>query len=161
MKALIAYWKGLSRREQRLLSVATAVLVLGALYWGVVSPLQVRAEQAQQRLVSERNLLTWVNGKAAEIQALRRVAGNSGQVSALPLNQSVTTTVKRYNLEIVRLQPQREEIQVWLKPMPFNSLISWLDFLSTNHGVEVKFIDVGKTDTQGVVEVKRLQLGRG
>ncbi|USH02348.1 type II secretion system protein M [Grimontia kaedaensis] len=161
MKALIAYWKGLSRREQRLLSVATAVLVLGALYWGVVSPLQVRAEQAQQRLVSERNLLTWVNGKAAEIQALRRAAGNSGQVSALPLNQSVTTTVKRYNLEIVRLQPQREEIQVWLKPMPFNSLISWLDFLSTNHGVEVKFIDVGKTDTQGVVEVKRLQLGRG
>lgn len=161
MNALIAYWKGLSRREQRLLSVASAVLVVGVLYWGVVTPLQERAEQAQQRLNSERSLLSWVDGKAAEIQALRRVAGNSGQVNALPLNQSVTTSVKRYNLEIVRLQPQQEEIQVWLKPMPFNSLISWLDYLSINHGVEVKFIDVGKTDTQGVVEVKRLQLGRG
>ncbi|MBV7300671.1 type II secretion system protein GspM [Enterovibrio paralichthyis] len=161
MNAIIAYWKGLSRREQRLMGVAGAVLVLGALYWGIISPLQARAEQAQQRVVSERNLLVWVNGKKAEIEALRRVSGNRGQVSALPLNQAVTSSVKRFDLEIVRLQPQQEELQVWLKPMPFNALISWLDFLSVNHGISVKFIDIGKNETQGMVDVKRLQLGRG
>ncbi len=111
--------------------------------------------------MSERNLLVWVNGKKAEIEALRRVSGNRGQVSALPLNQAVTSSVKRFDLEIVRLQPQQEELQVWLKPMPFNALISWLDFLSVNHGISVKFIDIGKNETQGMVDVKRLQLGRG
>ncbi|MGF1769402.1 type II secretion system protein M [Enterovibrio makurazakiensis] len=161
MKTILAYWQGLSKREQRLMGVATAVLLLGGLYWGVVSPLQARAEQAQQRVNSEKNLLAWVNGKAAEIQSLRVTAGSRGQASALPLNQSVTTSVKRYNLEIVRLQPQQEQIQVWLKPMPFNTLLSWLDFLSVSHGVQVKFIDIGKTDKSGLVEVKRLQLGRG
>lgn len=161
MKALIAYWQGLSRREQRLLAVASAVILLGTLYWGVVSPLQAKAEQAEKSVISERNLLSWVNSKAAEIEALRRATGDRSQASALPLNQSVTTSVKRYNLEIVRLQPQQEDIQVWLKPMPFNALISWLDDLSVNHGVQVKFIDVGKTETPGVVDVKRLQLGRG
>ncbi|OEE71145.1 general secretion pathway protein GspM [Enterovibrio norvegicus FF-33] len=161
MKAILAYWQGLSKREQRLLGFAIAVLLIGGLYWGFVSPLQERAVQAQQRLNSEKNLLTWVNSKAAEIESLRAATGNRGQVSALPLNQSVTSSVKRYSLEIVRIQPQQEEIQVWLKPMPFNTLLSWLDFLSVSHGVQVKFIDVGKTDTQGLVEVKRLQLGRG
>lgn len=161
MNAIIAYWKGLSRREQRLMGVAGAVLILGGLYWGVVSPLQARAEQAQQRLVSERNLLVWVNGKKADIEMLRRQSGNRGQVTALPLNQAVTTSVKRFDLEIVRLQPQQEELQVWLKPMPFNALISWLDFLSINHGISVKFIDIGKNSVDGMVDVKRLQLGRG
>lgn len=161
MNAIIAYWKGLSRREQRLMGVAGAVLILGGLYWGVVSPLQARAEQAQQRLVSERNLLVRVNGKKADIEMLRRQSGNRGQVTALPLNQAVTTSVKRFDLEIVRLQPQQEELQVWLKPMPFNALISWLDFLSINHGISVKFIDIGKNSVDGMVDVKRLQLGRG
>ncbi|PKF51404.1 type II secretion system protein M [Enterovibrio nigricans] len=161
MKAVIAYWQHLSRREQRLLTVAMVALVLASLYWGVISPLQARAELAKQQLANEKSLLTWVNSKGAEIEALRSVSGSGGQVSALPLNQSVTSSVKRFNLEILRLQPQREELQVWLKPMPFNSLLRWLDFLSKTHGVEVKFIDLGKTDTQGMVEVKRLQLGRG
>ncbi|KXF82536.1 type II secretion system protein M [Enterovibrio coralii] len=161
MKALIAYWQNLSRREQRLLGVALVALALAGLYWGIISPLQERADAAKQQLANEQSLLTWVESKGAEIEALRAATGNRGQVSALPLNQSVTSSVKRFNLEILRLQPQREELQVWLKPMPFNTLIRWLDFLSKTHGVEVKFIDLGKTDTQGMVEVKRLQLGRG
>ncbi len=37
MNAIVAYWKGLSRREQRLMGVAGAVLVLGVLYWGIIS----------------------------------------------------------------------------------------------------------------------------
>ena len=161
MKAFIAYWKGLSLREQRLLGAAAAVLLLGGLYWGLISPLQERAEQAKQKLASEKALLAWVDGKAAEIEALRAATGNRAQVSALPLNQAVTSSVKRYKLEIVRLQPQQEDIQVWLKPMPFSTLLTWLEFLSSSQGVQVKFIDLGKTDTEGMVEVKRLQLGRG
>ncbi|PMN69092.1 type II secretion system protein M [Enterovibrio norvegicus] len=161
MKAFIAYWKGLSLREQRLLGAAAAVLLLGGLYWGLISPLQDRAEQAKQKLASEKALLAWVDGKAAEIEALRTATGNRSQVSTLPLNQAVTSSVKRYKLEIVRLQPQQEDIQVWLKPMSFSTLLNWLEFLSSSQGVQVKFIDLGKTDTEGMVEVKRLQLGRG
>ncbi|WP_223824367.1 type II secretion system protein M [Candidatus Enterovibrio escicola] len=155
----MAYFQRLSRREKCLLRGVFSVLLLGGLYWGGIHPLCERVKLAKQWLSNEKILLTWVSEKAAEIEGLRATAGNRRQLSSLPLNQAVTTSVKRYNLEMVRLQPQQEELQVWLKPMPFNTLLSWLDFLEVTHGVQVKFIDLGKTDTEGVVDVKRLQLG--
>ncbi len=161
MKAILIYWQGLDRREQHFAIIGSVLFLLCILYFGLVSPLQSKGEQANRDLTSERNLFSWLSNKAGEIEILRAKTGNSTQVSTLALNQAVTESVKPYNLEIDRLQPQQNELEVWLKPMPFNSLLKWLDHLSSKYGVQVKFIDISKTDTQGVVEVKRLKFGRG
>lgn len=161
MKAVLIYWQGLEKREQHFALITAVVLVMCILYFGLISPLQNRAEQAQKNLNTELGVFTWVSDKAGKIEMLRAQTGDSSQVSALPLSQAVTTSVKQYNLEIDRLQPLQEDLEVWLKPMPFSSLLKWLDDLSKKHGVQVKFIDVGKMDVQGMVEVKRLRLGRG
>ncbi|ATF09486.1 type II secretion system protein M [Candidatus Enterovibrio altilux] len=160
MKAILAYWQRLSRREQLLLNTTSGALLLGAFYWSIISPLQNRTEQAQQRLSSEKILLTWVTAKATEITTLRAATGNNAQVMALSLNQAVTASVKRYDLEIIRLQSQQDELQVWLKPIPFNTLLIWLNFLATSHDIQVKSLNLSKADMDGVVEVKGLQLGR-
>lgn len=161
MKAILIYWQGLEKREQHFAMITIVVLILCLLYFGIISPLQKRAEQAQKNVRSELGVFVWVSDKAGEIEAFRGQAGDTTQVSALPLNQAVTSSVKHYNLEIDRLQPFQEDIEVWLKPMPFSSLLKWLEDLSKKYGVQVKFIDIGKTDAQGMVEVKRLRLGRG
>lgn len=161
MKALLIYWQGLEKREQHFSIIGISLFLLCILYFGIISPIQSKAVQANRDLTSERALFTWLSDKAGQIEVLRTKTGSTGQTNDLPLNQAVTASVKPYNLEIDRLQPQQNELEVWLKPMSFSSLLKWLDHLSINYGVQVRFIDISKTDTQGMVDVKRLRFGRG
>jgi len=50
---------------------------------------------------------------------------------------------------------------VWVQPLPFNQLVSWIEYMQTHHGIEVLFLDIDKSNRAGVVEVKRLQLRKG
>lgn len=161
MKSILIYWQALDKREQNLALIAIVGLIICIFYFAIVSPLQARDELARRDLKTEQALFAFISDKAGEIEILREQTGGSNQVSALPINQAVTTSIKSYGLEIDRLQPQQEELDVWLKPMAFNALLKWLDHLSNKYNVQVKFIDIDETDTQGMVAVKRLRLGRG
>ena len=60
-----------------------------------------------------------------------------------------------------RLQPRGEMMQVWIQPLPFSQLVSWIAYLQERQGVSVDAIDIDRGKVNGVVEVKRLQLKRG
>ncbi|MGF1682995.1 type II secretion system protein M [Photobacterium makurazakiensis] len=156
-----AWWKGLSQREQRLVLGGGIAMLMAVLYWGIWQPLATSAENAERRLHNERQLLTWVGGKADEIVALRGATGSTGSVSDKGLNQVVNETTRQFRIELIRIQPRDEMLQVWVKPLPFTTLVNWLAFLRDEHGIDAQFLDVSKTDRAGVVEVNRLQLGRG
>ena len=156
-----AWWKGLSAREQRLVLGGGSALLLAILYWGIWQPLAASAQTTETRLQAERQLLTWVSTKADEIVSLRGTSGSTGAVSGKGLNQVINETTGRYRIEVIRMQPRSDAVQVWVKPLPFNTLINWLAFLRDEHGIDAQFLDVSKTDQAGMVEVNRLQLGRG
>ncbi|NOH80873.1 type II secretion system protein M [Vibrio sp. RE86] len=163
MKNLIAplqmWWQSISQREQRLVVVGSLLLILGALYWGVVQPVSARAEAAQMRIQSEKQLLSWVKDKADEISQLKAQGGKS--VSDLAINRAVSSSVGRFNVELIRVQPRGEEFQVWVAPMPFNQFMNWVTFLQDTYGIGVVFLDVDKGDKEGLIEINRLQFGRG
>lgn len=159
MNALVAYWQGISPREQTMVAGIGGFSVLVILYLLVINPLVTRFDEATQQLKIEKELSTWVSNHSSQLKALRSQNGSAANTS-LPLNQVVTNSVRRFNLEIERLQPQQKDLQVWLKPMPFDSLVRWLEQLSQTSAVKVKFIELAGSETPGVVEVKRLQLGR-
>ncbi|MGF1725848.1 type II secretion system protein M [Photobacterium nomapromontoriensis] len=156
-----AWWIGLNSREQRLVLVGGISLLIAGLYWGIWQPLAHSADNAERRLQSERQLLGWVTTKADEITALRGTTGSTGSVSDKGLNQVINETTRRFRIELIRMQPRSEAVQVWVKPLPFNTLINWLAFLRDEHGIDAQFLDISKTDQAGMVEVNRLQLGRG
>ncbi len=160
MDALLTYWRGISQREQQMFIGVTIVVVIALFYVAIIEPIKTRAEQAQQDVKIESELSAWVTQKSAQLQSLRASSGSSAGRSNVPLNQAITSSISRYGLEIERLQPQQDTIQVWLKAMPFNTLTQWLEDLEKNFGVHVIFIEVSATDITGVVEVRRLQLGR-
>lgn len=153
------WWQSISQREQRLVVAGSLLLIVGALYWGVIQPVSARAEAAQMRIQSEKQLLSWVKDKADEISQLKGQGGKS--VSNLPINQAVSSSVGRFNIELVRVQPRGEEFQVWVAPMPFNQFMSWVTFLQDTYGIGVVFLDVDKGDKEGLIEINRLQFGRG
>ncbi|MBV1840030.1 type II secretion system protein M [Photobacterium ganghwense] len=156
-----AWWNGLSLREQRLVLGGGIALFIAILYWGIWQPMANSAANAETHLQRERQLLSWVSQKADEIVALRGTSGSTGSVSDKGLNQVINETTRRFQIEVIRMQPRSEAVQVWVKPVPFNTLVNWLSFLRDEHGIDTQFLDVTKTDRTGMVEVNRLQLGRG
>ncbi|PSV42781.1 type II secretion system protein M [Photobacterium indicum] len=156
-----AWWKALSQREQRLMLGGSAALILTIVYWGIWQPLANRADRAQNRIQSERQLLSWVEDKANQIASLKGSSGASVAVSHKGLNQVINETTNRFRIELIRMQPRNESVQVWVKPVPFNTLVNWLAFLHEEYGIEAQFLDVSRTKSNGMVEVNRLQLGRG
>ena len=111
------------------------------------------------RIQSEKQLLSWVKDKADQI---RQSQGQGGRaVSSLPINQAVSSSVGRFKVELIRVQPRGEQFQVWVAPMPFNQFLNWITFLQETHGIKVVFLDIDKGNQDGMIEVNRLQLGRG
>ncbi|MCY9804110.1 type II secretion system protein M [Vibrio scophthalmi] len=159
LASLQVWWLRITPREQRLVMVGGVALIIGILFWGIYQPMVQRAELAQNQLRTEKQLLSWVQNKADDIVALR---GNGARaLSPLPFNQAVSSSARRFNIELVRVQPRGEEMQVWVQPLPFNQLVSWLEYLQQSHGVEAQFLDIDKNERVGVVDVKRLQLSKG
>ncbi|MCP4957589.1 type II secretion system protein M [Photobacterium aquimaris] len=160
MAEIKAWWKSLSQREQYLLLGAGSALAIAMLYWGVWQPLNQRAAAAQNKINQQRQLLTWVEHKANQISALKRVGGTVN-VSDQGLNQVINETTTRFKIDLIRMQPRNDDLQVWVQPLPFDTLVNWLVYLQQSYGINTQFIDLSKTDKNGMVEVNRLQLGRG
>lgn len=161
MAPVLRWWHSISAREQRLVLVCGGLFAVGFLYWGILQPLSARTEQAQMRLNSEKQLLSWVTQSADSIVTLRAQTGSKGAQRSQPLNQVVSSTASRFNVELIRMQPRDDMLQVWIQPVPFNTLINWLAQLRDQYGLQVLFLDINRADKAGMVEVNRLQFQRG
>ena len=156
---LTSWWRNISQREQRMLILCSILVVLGAIYWGVIQPISERAEAAQVRISTERQLLNWVSESADRIVELR--GSNGIRASSQPFNQVISTSAKTYKIELIRIQPRDDMLQVWLKPVAFDQFIHWLAYLRQQQGIQVEFIEISNSGSSGIIEVKRLQLKRG
>ncbi len=158
-QSLLTWWQSRPQREQHILLLGSVVVLVSVMYWGFVQPLNQKAASMAQRVAQEKQLLSWVKQKADDIVTLR---GNNGVVvSSETINQIVSSSVKRYNIELIRMQPQDDVLQVWIQPVIFTQLLDWLHDLQTKQGISVEFLDISRSKTPGMVEVKRLQLKRG
>lgn len=153
------WWASISVREQRLVTICSVVLGFMVIYMGVIQPLNSATQTASARINSDRELLTWVKAKADQITTLR--AQNGVHNSQQTLNQIISSSTRRFNIELIRVQPNGDMLQVWTQPVPFNQLVDWLNFLQQQQGVGVAFLDIGKSDTSGMVKINRLQFKRG
>ncbi len=154
----LSWWQSISQREQRLVAVSSVLVVIAIVYWGIFQPLNVRAEQAEMRLSSERQLLSWVQDKADSIVSKR--GSGSAPVSSQPLNQVINSSARQFQIELIRVQPRGDMLQVWVKPLSFDQFINWLTFLQEKQGVEVAFLDIEEADKPGVIDINRLQFSR-
>ncbi len=159
MNPIQHYWEGISTREQHIVIAVSAVFSLTLFYLIFISPLITRAQEANQQLNNEQELSVWVAAKSGQLEILRETASGGVNLS-LPINQVVTASARRFGLVIERLQPQQSDLQVWLKPLSFETLVKWLENIETSAGISVKFIELTGSEQPGMVEIKRLQLTR-
>ncbi len=159
MKNLITplqnWWHSINQREKSMVLACSLLAVIAGVYWGVLQPLNERSAQAKSRIQSEKQLLSWTSEKAEEIIKLRQ-QGGVVRTSA-PLNQIITRSTRQFKIELIRVQPRGEMMQVWVQPLPFTRLIEWVAYLKEKQGVDVEFMDIKRGKQAGLVEVQRLQ----
>lgn len=151
------WWQQLNIREQRLVVVMSALISIFILYGSIWQPMNESIETSKLKIERQQKLLTWVQESAQRYQQAKR---NGVRSSGESLSSIVNRTSRLEKISITRMQPQGDDLQVWIDEISFNQLLSWLEKLASRDGLQVKNIDLSKADQQGVVRVRRLQLGK-
>jgi len=158
MKALLDKYKALTEREQRLVLVSGVVVVIAIFYFAIWSPLNASLHQQKQLLDNQQALLTWVQDSAMRAQQLRRSSSGKRAFSG-SLPQAVNRTTARHDIEISRMQPNGEDLQVWVDQAPFNNVLDWLKGMEAM-GIVILQADIAEADSAGYIKIRRLQLGK-
>lgn len=148
----------LTEREQRLVIISIIVVVIGLFYWLVWSPLNHSISTNSKAVTQQQELLTWVQKNAIRAVQLRNVKGIATSFSG-SLPQAVNQTAAQVNITISRMQPQGEELQVWVDQAPFNQVLSWLQELE-RLGIKILDLDITEADIPGQIKIRRLKLGK-
>ena len=152
------WWQRLQAREQTLVALMGALVTIFVFYSAIWQPLNNSLVSANQKLVRQQALLTWVNDNTErfkQAQGSQKSKASGGSLSGI-----VNRSANSYQLTITRVQPQGEDIQVWLDSVPFTQLLFWLEHLVNSQGLIVKGIDLTRADRSGEVKVRRLQLAK-
>ena len=158
MQGIRQWYLQLSERERILVLSAGAVSVVVLFYYLIWAPLNNSLNTQSAALDSDQKLLVWVQEQSNRAQLLK----STGQVASFngSLTQLVNQTTRAANISVSRLQPQDDELQVWIDEVPFNALMRWLQDLE-QRGVIILQSDFSETNEAGIVQVRRLQLGKG
>ena len=109
---------------------------------------------------NQQQTLAWLEEKGQEVLAMQGGQGRQIDTSGT-LEGVVNRTAFNQKIKIARLQPQGQELQVWIDTVPFDDLLIWLAGLADQHGVQVQVIEVARENlAPGLVKVRRLQLSR-
>jgi general secretion pathway protein M len=153
-----ARWQQLNNREQQL-AVGSGIAVIVFIFYIVIwQPLNNSLTEGSSKLVRQQQLLSWVQEKTALYQETKGASGqinNGGSISSV-----ANRSAKKYKLTITRMQPQGDDLQVWIDNTPFTQLLFWLEHLANKEGMQVKAIDLTQGDNVGEVKVRRLHLTR-
>lgn len=153
-----AWWQQLNLREQRLVMAMASFIGIFIFYSLIWQPLNDNVVKAEQKLQRQQALLVWVNENTARYL---QSAKSSGSRSNGSLSSIINRTAKSNQIAITRMQPQADDLQVWIDEVSFSQLLQWLEQLAANDGLHVKGIDLTRGEQTGTVRVRRLQLGKG
>lgn len=158
MNELKAKFQALTEREQLLVLVSAVVVVIGIFYFAIWMPLVNGIDRESRLADRQTETLAWVEKQSQRAKLLRSASGAKGGFSG-SLPQAVNATSSRHKIEISRMQPQNDELQVWVDEAEFNNVLAWLRALE-EMGVLIKQVDIAESDKAGMIKIRRLQLGK-
>lgn len=77
------------------------------------------------------------------------------------VSRVISDSASAHSVVIKRIAERGENIQVWIEPVVFNDLLKWLNALDEKYALRVTQIDVSAAEKPGMVNVLRLEFGRG
>lgn len=158
MEKLMSHFHKLTEREQILVIISAVVVVIGAFYWLVWSPLNTSLETNRTVVANKKADLIWLKKNTTKAIQLRKSVG-AAKVFTGSLPQAVNQTASRVNIAISRMQPQGDALKVWVDQAPFNDVLSWLQALESR-GIKIIDLDLAESSAPGQIKIRSLQLGK-
>ncbi len=158
MDELKKRYENLTEREQWLVKIIGVFLIVTMIYSVVWSPLVEAVEKGERTLKTQRNVLQTMQKNSNRVQQLKASGSRSKSLSG-SLAQAVDGTANSLSISISRMQPQGEELIVWVDEAPFDSVLAWFQAMETR-GVRILDADVIETNQPGQIKVRRLQVGK-
>ena len=146
---LTQHLAGRSPREKGMLLAAVVFLFSVGYYVVIWQPLSERIE-----LVAMNARL---KSTAPDIIAARK----SATTTPAQVSRVISDSASAHSVVIKRIAERGENIQVWIEPVVFNDLLNWLKALDEKYALRVTQIDVSAAEKPGMVNVQRLEFGRG
>jgi general secretion pathway protein M len=150
------WWQQLNNREQRLVVAMGLFFIVFIFYSTIWKPINNSIIEANSKLARQQELLTWVQDNTALYKKIKKSNGKPTLTASI--SSATNRSAKTYKLTITRMQPQGDDLQVWIDSTPFTQLLFWLEHLTNNEGLQVKAIDLTLGDSIGEVKVRRLHL---
>lgn len=157
LSSIKTWWQELNTREQWLVLVMSLMVSVFLLYSVVWQPLGDNLAKTEKKLANRQALLTWVTDNTARYQ---QVKSTGGKKSTGSLSSIINRTANQQQLTITRMQPQGDNVLVWVDSASFTQLLFWLEHLANNEDLQVQAIDLAQGDKSGEVRIRRLQLAR-
>jgi len=144
----------LEKREQNLVLMLGAMLMVALVYFVVYQPLANNLNKAQQGVASEQKLLVWVEKNATKIAKLRAQSGLSASPNQGSLAQIINTSARRHKLTINRIQPQNNKIQINIESASFVALLQWVQELELTYSVLIEIAEFRPQGAPGYVKTR-------
>lgn len=157
-RMIIEWFNSLEAREQLLVKMGSCILIVAMFYGLVWAPMNNTIANQTKLLAQQQALSTWVIQQEAKVLQFRRQGPGKATLKG-SLVQAVNQTAKASQITLTRIQPNDEEVQVWIDEVEFNTLMAWLESLDKT-GVQVLQADINESGGAGMVKVRRLQLGK-
>ena len=152
------WFLSLTQRERILVQAAASVVGMFVLYLLIIEPISSTYEKNKKNVASSMETLEWMRTAAQEVKKLSGGrAINEGSKGKQFILSMVDRSAKSAGLASVmkRVQPESDTgVRVWSENAPFDELIKWLSIIESKHGLSVNEINIEKTESTGLVNVR-------
>ena len=138
-----------SPRDQKIVKAVAAFVLLCLILVLVVQPFLGKQALYQSKLDKSIALYSSLAENAHKFQG--QIVG---QASDEPILAVVTQQAKRSNINLKRFEPDGEGLRIWLAGARFDDAIRWLEELSSQHGIQIKQLNVDRSDQSGLVDLR-------
>lgn len=149
-----AWFSDRNPREQLLIAAGSGILLLVILWLLAWEPISQERDEYRARVAREQVILLELQQLASEARRLGAASGGAtvrGDQSLLSLTDH---TVRAAGLAgaLRRIEPDgQQRVRLWLQQAQFDPLVSWLQSLARDHGIQVHTANFDLGDSVGVV----------
>ena len=155
MPRLLNWWHTLPTRQQLLLLLMFALLVLWIMVQLVWRPIAAQNERLRARNDESRATLVWMEAAATEVRQLQAIGGVSNSASDAPLSGQINSAAQRAGLLINRLQPAgANEARVWIEHAPYDKVMTLLNVLESEAGIKTRSLTLNSGRQPGLVNLQ-------
>ena len=123
MNALLIWFRGRTVREQRLLMVMVALLVITLVFAGIIRPVRDGLESTRQRHASAEIRLGEVKAQVAQVKAIQRARP---RVPEGPLADAIRTRADEAGFVVANLEPDGDRIRITIATARPGPLLGWI-----------------------------------